>query len=69
MLRVRDPRTADLREWALAIATRRGKKVAVVALARRLAGILYAMLRDETRYEPRPQRRSPRPATSAPTPA
>ena len=48
MLRRRDPRTAELREWALGIAARRGKKVAVVALARRLAGILYAMLRDGT---------------------
>jgi transposase len=49
ILRLRDPRTADLREWALAIAARRGKKVAVVALARRLAGILYAMLRNGVR--------------------
>ena len=49
MLRVRDPRTAGLREWAMGIAARRGKNVAVVALARRLARILYAMLRDGTR--------------------
>ena len=69
ILRLRDPRTADLREWAMAIAARRGKKVAVVALARRLAGILYAMLRDGTRYEPRRPRRSPRPAASTPAPA
>ena len=56
MLGVRDPRTAGLREWAMGIAARRGKNVAVVALARRLAGILYAMLRDGTSYEPRPRR-------------
>jgi hypothetical protein len=39
--------------WALRIATRRGKHVAVVALARRLAGILYALLRDGTMFTPR----------------
>ena len=36
--------TDALRAWATGIAARRGKKIAVVALARRLAGILYAML-------------------------
>jgi transposase len=40
MMRGQDPRTAGLREWAKGIAGRRGKKIAVVALARRLAGIL-----------------------------
>lgn len=54
MLRLRDPRTATLRQWAMGIAARRGKQVAVVALARRLAGILYAMLRDGRPYQPRP---------------
>ena len=34
-------------------AARRGKKIAVVALARRLAGILYALLRDGTTYAAR----------------
>jgi transposase len=51
MLRLRDPRTATLREWAGRIAARRGKGIAVVALARRLAGILFALLRDGTVYE------------------
>src|SRR5215813_3581521 len=51
MLRLRDPRTAALREWAGRIAARRGKGIAVVALARRLAGILFALLRDGTVYE------------------
>jgi transposase len=46
------PDTLDLRSWALAIAARRGKKIAVVALARRLGGILYAMLRDNKPYDP-----------------
>jgi hypothetical protein len=31
----------------------RGKRVAGVALARRLAGILFAMWRDRTSFEPR----------------
>ena len=42
-----------LKAWGAAIALRRGKRVAVVALARRLAGILYAMWRDETTYRAR----------------
>jgi transposase len=52
ILRVRHPGTATLREWAVRLAARRGRFIAVVALARRLAGILYAMLRDRTRYQP-----------------
>src|SRR5262245_854165 len=55
--RRRHPSTVALREWALGIAARRGRFIAVVALARRLAGILYAMLRDGTRYEPACARR------------
>ena len=54
-----DPRTAALRAWAKAIAIRRGKKIAIVALARRLARILYAMWRDAVDYQPervRPER-------------
>jgi transposase len=50
LLRVRKPETEHLREWAERIAARRGKKIAVVALARRLAGILFAMMRDGTEY-------------------
>jgi transposase len=69
-LRRPDPRTAQLREWAMRIAVRREKKVAVVALARRLAGILYAMLRDRSTYEPRGGHSSRCHATTPPlTPA
>ena len=57
--RVKDPRTAALRTWADAIARRRGKKIAMVALARRLARILFAMWRDEVAYDPT-RIRSPR---------
>lgn len=41
-----------LRRWAEAVAARRSKRVAVIALARRLAGILWAMWRDGTVYDP-----------------
>ena len=44
ILRRRPPQAEALRTWALRIAARRGKQVSVVALARRLAGILYALL-------------------------
>jgi transposase len=41
-----------LRKWALQLAARRGKKVAAIALARRLATMLWAMCRDGTFYDP-----------------
>jgi transposase len=37
-------------QWATQIAARRGKFVAVVALARKIAGILFALWRDGTSY-------------------
>lgn len=40
-----------LRGWAQHIARRRGTSVAIVALARRLAGILFAMWRDGTAFD------------------
>lgn len=46
------PETLALREWTKRIALRRGMPRAVVALARRLAGILFAMMRDNTFYDP-----------------
>jgi len=55
VLRTTDSAAAPLRAWADRIAQRRGRSVAAVALARRLAGILYAMWRDGTDYRaPRP---------------
>lgn len=38
--------------WAMRIAHRRGRHVAAVALARKLAGILYAIWRDGSSYRP-----------------
>jgi transposase len=45
-------RQDPLHHWASAVQKRRGKRVAAVALARKLAGILYAMWRDGTSYQP-----------------
>ena len=52
ILRRRSPATADLYRWATAIRERRGTKIAVVALARKLASILFAMWRDATDFKP-----------------
>ena len=46
-----------LRRWADALAKTRGKRIAAVALARRLAGVLWAMWRDGTVYDPGMQAR------------
>ena len=53
MMRVKKPQTEALCKWAESIAQRRGKRIAVVALARRLSGIMWAMLRDGTEYTQR----------------
>jgi transposase len=50
ILRRRNDRNAALHDWAAAVALRRGSRVASVALARKLAGILFAMWRDGTRF-------------------
>lgn len=56
VLRSRHPGLAALRAWGQQIALRRGRNIAVVALARRLAGILYALWRDGTTFRaPAPQ--------------
>lgn len=39
--------------WALEVEKRRGKMIATVAVARKLAGVLFAMWRDGTTYQPR----------------
>lgn len=52
LLRRKTPKTQALHEWATRIAARRGKATAVVALARKLAGILFALWRDGTEFEP-----------------
>jgi transposase len=49
--RSKDARTASLRAWAQRIADRRGKTIATVALARRLARLVFAMWRDGVPYD------------------
>lgn len=39
-------------QWAHKLAERRGKGIAIIALTRKLAGILYAIWRDGTTYTP-----------------
>ncbi len=51
-MRLRKATTAGLWEWASRIEVRRGRKVAAVALARKVAGILYAMMRDGSHFKP-----------------
>ena len=46
--RKQDPMAA----WAKQIAARRGPQVAIMALARKLAHVLYAMWKHETSYDP-----------------
>jgi len=50
MLRMRDV-DDPLRQWADHIRKTRGTRIAVVALARKLAGVLWAMWRDGTVYD------------------
>ncbi|MBI3178327.1 MAG: IS110 family transposase [Deltaproteobacteria bacterium] len=44
--------TDPMIRWAQRIARRRGRKIAAVALARKLAGILFALWKNGTRYQP-----------------
>jgi transposase len=48
----RSRRAGALRRWADGVARRRGRRVAVVGLARRLSRILYAVWRDGTTFRP-----------------
>jgi transposase len=53
LLRTRQAAAAPLRAWGERLAARRGRAIAAVALARRLARILYALWRDGSEYRPR----------------
>jgi transposase len=50
LLRTTAPAAQPLRRWGEAVRARRGAGIAVVALARRLARILFALLRDGTTF-------------------
>ena len=41
-----------LHGWSKQVGERRGSKVARVALARRLSGVLFALMRDEKNFDP-----------------
>jgi transposase len=58
LLRWRTAKNEARYDWAMRIAARRGRARACVALARKLAGILYAMWRDRTEFDPQAIRRS-----------
>jgi len=47
----RAPAARKLQLWAAEVEKRRGKGVATVALARKLAGILFALWRDGTEFK------------------
>ena len=47
----RSKTSGTLRAWVDRLASRRGKRIAVVALARRLSRILYALWRDESEFD------------------
>jgi transposase len=49
VFRMKQPMSA----WAHQLAERRGRHVAIVALARKLSGIMFAVWRDGTVYSPR----------------
>lgn len=51
ILRSTTPAAAALRRWGQGIAARRGQRIAAVAVARRLAGVMYAMWRDAQDYD------------------
>ena len=50
-LRCRRPEAIPLQLWAQRIEQRRGRRTAIVALARKLAGILFAIWRDGSVYD------------------
>ena len=47
----RSKQSATLRAWVEQLAARRGRRIAVVALARRLSRLLYALWRDGTSFD------------------
>lgn len=50
VLRDKGRSTARLRRWYSKVASRRGKRTAIVALARKLLTIAYRLLKDQTEY-------------------
>jgi transposase len=63
--RDRHAASKPLRQWAARLAARRGRRIAIVALARRLAGILFALWRDGTTFDRARLRSRPAPSQVA----
>ncbi|MCA1626760.1 MAG: IS110 family transposase [Acidobacteria bacterium] len=61
LLKKQSLKNQELRLWAERIAARRGRQVAAVALARKLAGIWFALWRDGTTYTPQKAQLKSRP--------
>lgn len=57
--RMRGRQLHPMLQWASGIEERRGRNIAVVALARKLAGMMYAIWRDGTTYDPLHSRGAP----------
>lgn len=53
LMAVKDAGARPLQRWGERVARRRGKKTAVVALARKLLTIAFHLLREGTTYDPR----------------
>jgi transposase len=49
---LRARRQDAMQDWMRRVAERRGRRIAAVALARKIAGILFAIWRDGTKYQP-----------------
>ena len=70
LVRMKSPASAPLRDYFLRLEKKRGKKKALVALARRLLVICYGVLKSETPFDPeKTQARPPRSKNSSGTPA
>ena len=65
IMRRRNAANAGLYDWAKKVESRSSKQVAVVALARKLAGILFAMWRDEKEFDSKKQPRCAEEKTAA----
>jgi len=50
LMRSKQESVKSIQQWTRSIALRRGEQIAAVALARKLAGILFAMWRDGTAF-------------------
>jgi transposase len=69
IMRSKTPDAEPLRQWALRVAERKGRRIAAVALARRLVGILWRMLQSKTKWDPHKLVAVPKTPATAPLPA